>query len=169
MSRQTLRLDWLAVNDSVSAFQRIATVATIVLVISSLIAMLILEEENSLLRDEIERTQQDIDQRTRGPRITGETGVQRSKTNQLVAQHNELVAVLELLEKSTPDGILIESISLNPEAKSYRIELRTSDLEIVRRYVERLNGKNESRRIWQIVAIEALKQSAEWLAVLEIR
>lgn len=170
MHRQNLRLDWLQGRVLVGAQQRIVLAAIVLLSVIALPAMYILDEQNSSVRDEIVRIQQSMDQRrTVSHGSTGEEAAKRSKANQTIAQHNEVVAVLEVLEKIAPDGVLIESISLDPESKTYRIELRTAELEAARRYVDKLNNETTPPRMWHIASVQAQKQSGEWLAVLEMR
>lgn len=167
MRRQNLRLDWLAARGALSAHERVAITTIVLLLILSLAGMHIVEKENSSLRSEIQR--RTIDQRaslTSLP-ITAEEAAKRSKASQLVAQHNELVAVLEQLGKVAPDGVVIESISLSPEGKTYRVELRTSELEAARRYVDKLSDEKLAREMWRVTSIEARRQSSEWLVIIE--
>ena len=146
-----------------------AITAVVLLLILSLTGMHIVEEESSSLRSEIQRrTIDQSEDRTSHP-ITADETAKRAKASQLVVQHNELVAVLEQLEKVAPDGVMIESISLNPESKTHRIELRTNELEAARHYVDKLNGVNTSQQRWHITSVEAQRQNADWLAVVELR
>lgn len=165
--RQSLRLDWLKNLGATSRNQRIAAVSLALLLLCMFVAWFVLEA--SALREQIAATQQASDRRNITARTTVDQAGSQAKTKQTIAQHNQLVEALEALEKVPSDGIVIESVSLNPEGKTYRVELRTGDVEAAKRYVDKLNSLDSPSYRWYIVSLEARQQSIEWLAVLEAK
>lgn len=156
--KHELQLDWLQKRGTSGRWPRVVVASATVLVLV-LVATYLLEQQNQALRDEVSVLQRELDKRaSRTGAASPEELAKRGRTAQLIAQHNEVAATLEAVERVAPDGVEIESLSINPENKTYRIELRTSDIEAVTRYVENLN-RGDSLRRWHVISIETQKSA----------
>lgn len=164
--KRELQLDWLAKRSSRGRSHTLV-VAGAALLFLVLLATYLVEQQNQALREEVSVLQLELDKRApRTSAASPEELAKRSRTAQLIAQHNEVAATLEAVERVAPDGVEIESLSVDPENRTYRIELRTTDIDAVARYVENLN-RGDSIRRWHVVSIET--QKSAFAVILQAR